>query len=1010
MGKDLESTMRWKVDITQFKSAITEANNKIKLANSEFKKASAGMDDWSKSTDGLRAKITQLNSVADAQRRKVEVLRQAYDDTVKSQGEDSEAAQRLKIQLNNQEAALASTEKEIRKYEQGLDSAGKETEEAGEKTKNASGSFSALQVAIGNLIAEGVKKLISSLGELKQAYQAYDAGADLIITKTGAMGAELEGLTEVYDNLNHSFLGSAENIGSAVGEINTRFGLTGQALQDVSEQFLRFAEINGTDVTSAIESTYRALTSFGLEAKDAGTLLDTINVVGQRTGISVSRLADGLSTNAASFKELGLSIDQSVLLMGQIEASGADVNTVLTGMSRALRNAAKDGLPLEAALAQLEETIIDNADSTEGLAAAYDLFGRSGDKIYNAIRSGALSFRDLASASIDAEGSVANTYEATLDGADQVALALQGMKRDLGKLISEFLDENKEGIKQLLQNVMQFIRSFIRFVQANGTTILRVLAAVGAAITAAFAIGKVKQFTAFLQDSSGLIKKLWGAMQAHPYAAIAVGVGAAAGALIGLVKYAREARDAQYKLTEEQLAFNAAIKEQAEAWGDIKDARTEAISGYEAETQYNQKLYEELQGIVDENGKIKSGYEDRAKVITDTLAKALGVEIEIIDGQIQGYGELRKSIEETIQLKRAEAYLAADEQAYTEAIRNQTKAYGDYKTAAENAATAQGRLADAQRRLEEVQSNTSLTQQDYIRELTNAQNAVALLTEASNQQNAALAQAETTYYGYMATIQNHEGLMASVASGDVGAMTTSLYKLSQGFYTAETATVRMLRNQTANLRSNLARMQADMKSGMAGVTAEQVAAMAQMVSASEAELKKAQNAATATGRAIPRNMADAIRANRYEAINAGADLVVGAQQGIDSQKGSLFSTISNLGKTILSRFRTALQEQSPSKATREMGQFLLQGLSIGMSDEERAVLNQVDSFGNSLVNSLRGNINGSLDGLQVAPQAGNSSTVVFNQYNSSPKALDRLSIYRDTKSILFAQKARLSNA
>lgn len=232
MGKDLESTMKWKVDISQFKSAITEANNSIKLANSEFKKASAGMDDWTKSEEGLAAKMRQLSAVADAQQRKVDVLRQQYEETAKAQGEDSEAAQKLKIQLNNQEAALESTKKEMRKYTEGVD-------DASEETKETTQSFTAMKVAIGSLIADGIKKLISSLGKLKDAYMEYDAGADLIITKTGATGEKLAELSDSYDKVQHSVLASSEDIGAAIGEVNTRFGYTGEELEGLTLSFSR---------------------------------------------------------------------------------------------------------------------------------------------------------------------------------------------------------------------------------------------------------------------------------------------------------------------------------------------------------------------------------------------------------------------------------------------------------------------------------------------------------------------------------------------------------------------------------------------------------------------------------------------------------------------------------------------------------------------------------------------------------------------------------------------------
>ena len=55
MAKGEDITTRYKLDISDLKKNISEANNYIKLANSEFKKASSGMDDWTKSTDGLSA-------------------------------------------------------------------------------------------------------------------------------------------------------------------------------------------------------------------------------------------------------------------------------------------------------------------------------------------------------------------------------------------------------------------------------------------------------------------------------------------------------------------------------------------------------------------------------------------------------------------------------------------------------------------------------------------------------------------------------------------------------------------------------------------------------------------------------------------------------------------------------------------------------------------------------------------------------------------------------------------
>ena len=52
-----------------------------------------------------------------------------------------------------------------------------------------------------------------------------------------------------------------------------------------------------------------------------------------------------------------------------------------------------------------------------------------------------------------------------------------------------------------------------------------------------------------------------------------------------------------------------------------------------------ESLWRELTKITDENGKIKDGYETRAKVITGELSKALDTEVTITNNVIDKYKE-----------------------------------------------------------------------------------------------------------------------------------------------------------------------------------------------------------------------------------------------------------------------------------------------------------------------------------------------------------------------------------
>ena len=46
MAKDENYTAKFRIDVSDLKKGIEEANKQIKLANAEFKNATAGMDDW----------------------------------------------------------------------------------------------------------------------------------------------------------------------------------------------------------------------------------------------------------------------------------------------------------------------------------------------------------------------------------------------------------------------------------------------------------------------------------------------------------------------------------------------------------------------------------------------------------------------------------------------------------------------------------------------------------------------------------------------------------------------------------------------------------------------------------------------------------------------------------------------------------------------------------------------------------------------------------------------------
>lgn len=216
------------LDVSNLKAGLSAANKQIQLANSEFKAASSGMEDWTKSTEGLSAKITQLTSVVDLQKRKLAGIQAEYDKVVAAQGENSEAARKLKVQLNNQQAVVNTTERELKNYKETLEGVengtidlenvtlkgGKAIRQLGKDAEESEGGFTILKGAVatfaGNVLTSLVGKLkeatssllglADSTREYRQTLATLEAGANDVGVSTDYVKDKFTDLMGVFND------------------------------------------------------------------------------------------------------------------------------------------------------------------------------------------------------------------------------------------------------------------------------------------------------------------------------------------------------------------------------------------------------------------------------------------------------------------------------------------------------------------------------------------------------------------------------------------------------------------------------------------------------------------------------------------------------------------------------------------------------------------------------------------------------------------------------------------
>lgn len=334
-------------------------------------------------------------------------------------------------------------------------------EPAGEEAGRSIGTsmLSSLQSSLGNigktLSATVTAPIVAAATASVAAWRSVDSGLDTVATATGATGEELEALQSMVLGLAETMPVTFEDAGSAIGELNTRFGLTGEDLEDLATQFLRFSRINGTEVSGTIDNVQRSMAALGVDINDASDFLDTLNSVGQSTGIDMNTLANELVANAAVLNDLGMSAADAAMFIGALDKSGVESSTALTALKRAMVNAAEEGLTTSEAIAQLQENLANAETTAEGVNAVAELFGtRAAPAMYNALQNGTITFDELGLAMSDFSGSVESTYDNVVGPMDELTTVLNSLK-ELGY---ELVEAWGPTIEQIVNTVIPVIQ------------------------------------------------------------------------------------------------------------------------------------------------------------------------------------------------------------------------------------------------------------------------------------------------------------------------------------------------------------------------------------------------------------------------------------------------------------------------------------------------------------------------------------------------------------------------
>ena len=618
------------------------ARSRIKGITIEIDGSITGLDkalkDTNKKLGETKSSLNDVNRLLKLDPKNVELLKQKQDLLKK-------AVEETKSKLDTEKEALSQLKNadqtpEVKKQMEALERQIVADEQALEKLKKESKDFGSVAKQQFQAVGDKVKEIGSKMTDVGKelttkvtapiagvavasvaAWKEVDEALDTVTKKTGASGKTLEDMQKSAKNLAETIPTSFQTAGEAIGEVNTRFGLTGQALEDLSGKFIKFADLNDTDVSSSIDNVQSVMAAWNVDTQDAGLLLDTLTKAGQDTGVSVDELTNQLVTNKTALADMGFSISDSAMFLANLSKNGIDTSTVLTGMKKALVNAAKEGKTMDQALAELQTTIGDSTNKTEAYQAAMELFGnKAGPAIADAVMQGKLSFEDLSTSLQDYAGTVDKTFEETLDPLDKMQTTMNTLK-DLGAELVETAAPMIQAAMEKLRDVVQELKDKWDNLSPGTQEAIEKAAMIAAAV------GPLIMIIGGIATGIGSIIAALGLLMS-PITLIVVGIAGLVAAGVILIKNWDKIKESANQLKEKIGEKWDNIKQKtAEAWENIKTAMSNKADAMK-------------QAASDKFDSIK----DKASTAFDNVKNAITEKIEAAKEKVSGIVETIKGL------------------------------------------------------------------------------------------------------------------------------------------------------------------------------------------------------------------------------------------------------------------------------------------------------------------------------------------------------------------------------
>lgn len=475
-------TTVFKADISQFSSSTQQLNQYIKTVNSEFDVATSSLGKWSDSADGLKARITQLNKVLEAEKLKLQDMKKRLEEMEKAGKGNTKEAKNLQIAINNQTAKIQKAEKQTDDYTKSLDEltkAGvktkqelKELTDAQEKQgKSAEGIASKIGKGIGGMalgvagavtgavgsimgLAESTREFRKEQAQLETAFTQAGHSAETMKKTYSEFNAILGDTSKSQETMLHlaQFTKSEEELGKYTHALTGVFATFGASLPTESlTENINLAIQTGDAIEGGLAD---ALEWGGVNLDDFKTKLEACSTEEQRSQLILGKLTELYGESATAYKENNKDIIESEKAQTRLTQAMADLGAVAEPIMTMLKNTTSELLEAIKPFIELVGKGLKGAfeGSTEGAKQFAD--GLSGivkvllDKVQTLIPS-------VVNIAIELIPAIIQTILDSLPSLiSTIVSAISQIVSALGTMIPQIIQAIIEALPQIIQSIL----------------------------------------------------------------------------------------------------------------------------------------------------------------------------------------------------------------------------------------------------------------------------------------------------------------------------------------------------------------------------------------------------------------------------------------------------------------------------------------------------------------------------------------------------------------------------